>query len=230
MIWTRIVTGGLVACVLAGAGAALAAPGALGDMPPPSQADSSTLYLGIIDGLIDQHRHAAALAFLDSYALAEKNPAPRYWLLRGQALLALHRPVEAARAFVRLDGTALAGAGWNGRGQAAAALAQWTEATGDFEKAAASDPANADFLNNLAFAQLKAGHRQRAVASLRQARELAPQSELIRNNLLIALTVNGEDDAARRLLGAITDPDRRRQAQAMVRDAIAKSGLERDGS
>src|SRR5690242_10994643 len=66
--------------------------------------DETALYLNVIDGLIKQERYAAALAFLDGYAGREKTPQTRYWLMRGNALLGLHRPAEALPSFAKLEG------------------------------------------------------------------------------------------------------------------------------
>jgi Flp pilus assembly protein TadD len=185
--------------------------------------NESSLYFDIIGGLIKQDRHGAALAFLDSYAIARKDPEPRYWLLRGDALLGLGRREEAAIAYARLDRTALAAAGWNGRGQVAASMSRWYEAALYFGKAVRGEPTNADFLNNLAFADLRAGRSDLSVVSLRQAQELKPQSELIRNNLIIALTLHGDRAGAAAMLDMIADPAWREKVRAMVQNAVAKA-------
>jgi Flp pilus assembly protein TadD len=200
-----------------------AAPHAL-PMPPTGAAppspltpkNAAALYLGAVNGLVKQHRYGAALAFLNRYAVSEKDRVPRYWLLRGEAELGLARPREAAAAFIRLNNSALAAQGWNGQGRAAAARRDWRAAAADFHKALAADPANADFLNNLAFADLRLGRSEAAIGFLRQARELAPQSALIRDNLLIALTMRGARSGAEDILKSVADPARREKLRAAV--------------
>src|SRR5262249_20060965 len=132
---------------------------------------------------------------------------------------------DAFAAYARLEGTALAAAGWNGRGRLAASQLRWDEAARNFAKAVQGEPSNADFLNNLAFADLRTGRGDASVASLRQAHQLKPQSELIRNNLIIALTLSGDREGARAMLEAIPDAAHRAQVQATVQNAIRKDSL-----
>lgn len=176
------------------------------ELTPDGQA---SLYLAAINGLVKQERYGAALAFLDRYAVGKKNPEPRYWLLRGDALLGCTRTREALAAYGKLSDTALAAQGWNGQGRALAAARDWRGAEADFKQAVRSDPANADFLNNLAYAELHLGARADAVADLRQARELAPRSTLVRDNLFIALTLQGDRAGAQTVLAGIADNAKR---------------------
>src|ERR1700744_2146123 len=84
-----------------------------------SPKDEMSLYLNVINGLIQQQHYGAALAFLDDYALRQKSPTPRYWKLRGDALLGSDRSTEASLAYAQLDSTPLAAEGWNGQGRVA---------------------------------------------------------------------------------------------------------------
>jgi Flp pilus assembly protein TadD len=183
--------------------------------------NEAALYLGIVDGLVKDRRYGAALAFLDSYAVAQKEREPHYWLLRGNALLGLGRNGEASQAFDRLAGTSLAGEGWNGKGRIAAAQQRWRLAVEDFAKAIGNAPANSDFLNNLAFAHLHLGQTAQSLGYLRQARELDPRSDRIRNNLLIALTLNGDHDGVEAVLAGIATNTERVQVRALVKAAVA---------
>jgi hypothetical protein len=87
-----------------------------------SAQDQDALYLNVIGGLVEQQHYGAVLAFLQDYALKHPDPTPRYWVLRGDALLGLGRGDEAAVAYAQLDKTGLAADGWNGKGQVAAAV------------------------------------------------------------------------------------------------------------
>jgi len=186
--------------------------------------NEAVLYLGIVDKLVKSRRYGAALAFLDSYAVAQKDREPRYWLLRGNALLGLGRGEEAGQAFDQLLGTGLTGEGWNGKGRMAAAQAHWSMAAANFGKAVASEPANPDFLNNLAFASLHLGQKAQSLVYLRQARELDPKSDLIRNNLLIALMLNGDQRRAETVLAGIPTDAERVRVRALVKAAISRGG------
>ena len=185
--------------------------------------NEAQLYLNIVNGLIKQKRYGAALAFLDDYAASGKSLVPRYWLLRGDATLGLGRRNDAASAYAKLAGTPLAAQGWNGQGRIAAAGKSWRDATTKFHKAVEADPSNADFLNNLAFAQLQTGDSAAAAGYLHQAHELAPGSELIRNNLIIALTLSGNRPQADALLLDIKDGGKRQQLRAAIERAIQSS-------
>lgn len=188
--------------------------------PDSATADEARLFLGIVQGLVKQGRHGAALAFLDSYARNGEPRSPRYWLLRGNALLGLGRDAEALDAFSRLRGTPLAAHGWNGKGRVAASERDWNAAARDFRKAVDREPSDAKFLNNLAFASMHIGDVDGSTAWLRQARELDPESELIRNNLIIALTLKGDASGANAILATIRDGPQRDAVQLLVKKAI----------
>jgi Flp pilus assembly protein TadD len=188
---------------------------------PITAQNQAPLYLTVVEGLARQGRHAAALAFLDGYAAKEKNLSPNYWLLRGNALLAVDRAAEADAAYARLTTTALAAEGWNGKGRVAASRRQWRSAVTHFRRAVQGSPANADFLNNLAYGDMKLGQAGTSVAYLRQAHELQPSSSLIRNNLIIALTLSGDRNGADTLMKSIADPQGQQEVQAMLRVALA---------
>lgn len=191
--------------------------------------NEALLYLNVVNGLIKQQRYGAALAFLDDYAATRKVLVPRYWLLRGDAALGLERRNDAASAYAKLEGTPLAAQGWNGQGRIAAAAKVWRDAAPKFRKAVKGDPSNADFLNNLAFAELHLGNSVSAAGHLRQAHELAPGSELIRNNLIIALTLSGDRRQADTLLLNIQDGAKRQQVRATIERAIESNNHFRNG-
>jgi tetratricopeptide (TPR) repeat protein len=189
--------------------------------PELGASQQSALYLGVVDGLIRQGRHSAALAFLDGYRQRGETLVPRYWLLRGNALLSLSRNEEAGDAFSKLTETPHAAQGWNGLGRIAAAEHNWTVAALEFQEAVDREPANADFLNNLGFADLNLGRARQAAAIFEQAHELEPGSERIRTNLVVALTMNGDGSRADIVLAGIADAAKRASTRALVKTAIA---------
>ncbi|PKQ04139.1 MAG: hypothetical protein CVT73_14125 [Alphaproteobacteria bacterium HGW-Alphaproteobacteria-12] len=180
-------------------------------------ASTSKLYLNIVNGLIEQGRHRAALAYLDEYAVNEKK-TPQFQQLRGEALLGTAQYDEAAAAFAALERTGLAPDGFNGLGRVAAARGDWPAAVDYFQQAVALRPSSAEFLNNLGYAQLSVGGGgiERAEFNLRQARELDPASGSIRNNLVIALLMAGKDGEATRLLSAIPTMRERMEVRQFV--------------
>jgi len=192
----------------------------------PASGSRGTLYLGIVDALIKQGRQSAALAFLDGYSQSGEALSPRYWLLRGNALLGLGRNSEAAIAFAKLEDTPLAAHGWNGRGRIAAAGHDWATADQDFRNAVVGDPVNADFLNNLAFADMHLNRVDSAATWLQQAHELDPGSDRILTNLIIALRIKGDDGRADSIISGIKDGDHREALRALVRSAVATLNAE----
>jgi len=174
----------------------------------PSEDASANLYLNVIDGLLNQRRYKAALAYLDQYATTEKK-TPRYLMLRGEALLGTEYYQEAAQCFDELIATAqdMAPEANNGRGRAAAAQGKWEEAVRYFSAANKLRPSSAEFLSNLGYAQLYLDEKEREKAefNLRQAYELQPDKASIRNNLLLVLLVNEKQKEARMLISNIAD-------------------------
>jgi tetratricopeptide (TPR) repeat protein len=192
--------------------------------------DETTLYLDIVDGLIKQKRYGAATAFLDGYAAKRRDLEPRYWLLRGEAFLGLDRPDEAMTAYAALTGTVLAAEGWNGKGKVAAARLQWRDAATNFQEAVRNEPANPDFLNNLAFADMHLGQADTSASYLRQAWELKPDSSLIRNNLLLALSLSGDREGADTILKSVKNQGERDAVTTMIGNALNDPNLKRDGT
>lgn len=182
--------------------------------PSATARNETALYLNVVDGLLAQKRFGAALAFLDDYAGKKSDLQPRYWLMRGNALLGLGRHPDAMQAYGRLESTALAADGWNGLGRTAATRQQWRAAADQFRKAVQARPASVEFINNLAFSSMKLGDTATSLSCLRQARELDPTSDLVRNNLIIALTLSGDAAGAGALAQTIGDPRLRRNVEA----------------
>lgn len=208
----------LPACSVLTPSRQIAAPQPAAVSPITAQ-NQASLYLNVVDGLLKQERFGAALAFLDGYAGRQTETPPRYWLMRANALAGLGRNDEAAAAYAKLASTSLAAEGWNGQGRVAANRKQWRSASDCFRKAVEASPANAQFINNLAYSGMQLGEFGASVSYLRQAHELDPASTLIRNNLIIALTMSGDTTAANALVLAIADPGRRQDVEIMVRKA-----------
>lgn len=194
----------------------IAAPQPAAASPITAQ-NQASLYLNVVDGLLKQERFGAALAFLDGYAGRQQDTPPRYWLMRANALAGLGRNDEAAGAYAKLVSTPLAAEGWNGQGRVAANRKQWRRASDCFRKAVEASPANAEFINNLAYSGVQLGEFGASISYLRQAHELDPASILIRNNLIIALTLSGDAAGANAMILAIADPGRRQDVETMVR-------------
>jgi Flp pilus assembly protein TadD len=166
----------------------------------------SELYLGIVAGLIRQQRYGAAVAFLDDYA-AKQPPGARYEMLRGDAMLGAGRHEEAVAAYTAALAYGSRAPAYNGIGRALSEQKRWAEAALNFRRAVTLDPTNADYLNNLGYAELKQDgpNARAAIADLRQAHELEPGSARIRNNLILAAAMNQDQAQYAALLSGISD-------------------------
>jgi Flp pilus assembly protein TadD len=186
----------------------------------PPESSTATLYLTIVRGLIDQGRYRAALGYLDQYAVSEKK-TPQFNSLHGEALLGVAKYDEAAAAFASLQGTDFEAVGFNGLGRVDASREKWSEAERHFAQAVAARPSNADYLNNLGFAEIQLGDAaslEKAEFNLRQAQELEPASASIRNNLVLALTMAGKKDKARAVIDGIATSRERAAVQKFAAD------------
>ncbi len=183
-------------------------------MSPSAQAD---LYLGIVDGLIRQQRYEAAIAFLAKFQKTE-TLTPRYHKLAGDALSGAGRIDEAIAAYRQALTSDLAPQAYNGIGRALSIRGDWVLAAENFRQAATLDPANATYLNNFGYAQLKQDFRGPALApvvsELQRAHELDPDSNLIRANLALALSLSGSRAQFLAFLDTIPDPIRRQDIAA----------------
>jgi Flp pilus assembly protein TadD len=205
--------------VLSSLGTLTPAPSTV-EAPPASS--TSTLYLSIVEGLVDQKRYRAALGYLDQYAVSEKK-TPRFYMLHGEALLGVGKFDDAAKAFAALEKTDLAAIGYNGLGRVDASREHWAAAEDHFAQAVATRPSSADYLNNLAFAQIQMGTADalaKAEFNLRQAQELDPASESIRNNLVLALLMAGKDGEARAVLDNIATSRERSDVRKFAADWV----------
>ena len=188
-----------------------AAPAAEASLAPASQSD---LYLGVVDGLIRQQRYEAAIAFLAKYQKSQ-TLTPRYHKLAGDALAGAGRTDEALAAYRMALKSDFAAEAYNGIGRALSASGRWAEASENFRQAATLDPANAGYLNNFGYAQLKQNFRGAdlapVVSELQRAHELEPGSGVIRDNLALALALSGSRAEFLTFLETIPDPGRRKQ-------------------
>lgn len=202
--------------------------------PPQTQADAplsktaeADLYLGIVDGLIKQGRYEAAIAFLDQYKESQSQ-SPRYQLLRGEALLGAKRYDDAKIAFNTAVTSDLAAQALCGLGRVEAARDRWDVAVMDFARASGLDPANASYLNNLGYAKLQQGEKGGQLAGaetdLKRAYELDPNSNTIRNNLILAANLSDDHTQLSMLLTMIGDMGQRGRVMDFAKNWSAGQG------
>jgi len=185
-----------------------------------TRAAESSLYLGVVEGLIQQRRYQAAIAFLAKYQKNEEQ-TPRYFKLVGDALSGAGRSDEAMAAYRQLLKSAYSAQAYNGIGRALSAAGKWAEAAQNFRSAAMIDPTSARYLNNFGYAQLKQNIQgvslSPVVGELERAHELDPGNGIIQGNFALALTISGDHAKLEALLGAIADSDRRKQVAEFAR-------------
>lgn len=181
--------------------------------PRLGAAAQSELYLGVVDGLIRQQRYQAAIAFLAKYQKTGARSA-RFSILAGKALSGAGRYDEAIASYRGALQSPDAAEGYNGIGKAQGARGSWGEAAENFRKASELDPANADYLNNLGYAQLQENASGPALAQtvevLQRAHELSPDAARITANLALAMARSGRHAQFLTLLDTIPDPANRR--------------------
>lgn len=192
--------------------------GTAADVPsaPRMNTDRSrALFLIIVEELHKQGKSRAALAYLDDYDRLYPGDT-KSALLRGNCLLDIADYDRAAQVFQRLQGGGNDPAAQAGLGQVAAARQDWASAQAAFQRAVRGNPSNAEYLNDLGFAQIQTGNYAAALSSLRQAQELDATNRMIRNNVILALHLAGRDADARAQIGSIAGPNDRHFAEGLL--------------
>jgi Flp pilus assembly protein TadD len=183
------------------------------------------LYLIVVNRLRQQGSARAALSYLDAYDLQYPND-PQAMLLRADCLVAIGADEKAEPVYRGLLHTEYQPAANAGLGQVAIARADWKGAIDGFQAAVRLSPSNIGFVNNLAYAQMRAGRYDVALETMRQAHELDPSDALIRNNLILCLQLSGHGGEAQSMLRDIPNPAERRSVMAMLaRAGNSKSAI-----
>ncbi len=215
---------------------AAAVPASAVDRTAAVQEENSTrtLYLTLIRQARDDGRARAALAYLDDFD--RQHPDDRdARVLRVNCLLDLGQ-VEAARtALGRIAANDRSGPALAVRGHVLAAEEQWPQAAVQYAAALQASPADPFIANALGYARLRSGMTAQAVETLRSAHDLAPDDETVRNNLILALTLNGRLGEADALLARVRDAKAKAQLRGQIageaaRIAAAGGAMTRAGS
>lgn len=156
------------------------------------QASTRDLYLMLIRQARDDGHSRAALAFLDDFERQFPNVFEAQ-ILRINCLLDLGQIDEAELAATALTERDRTGTIKTMRGHVLSAQQRWDEAIAEYREALRQLPSDALLNNALGYAQLRSGLSGDAIETLRRARELSPQDPVIRNNLLLALTLSGRN-------------------------------------
>lgn len=205
--------------------ASVAAPAAHQDEPLPKALDldqerTRKLYLIVVGKLRDQGSARAALSYLDAYDRQYPND-PEANLLRADCLVSIGSIDQAEPVYRSLLRTAYQPAANAGLGKVAMARSDWSGAVDGFQAAVALSPSSTEYVNNLAYAQMRAGRYDMALSIMRQASELDPGNILVRNNLILCLHLSGQTAEVQKMLHAISNPAEQRSVTAMLSNAVA---------
>jgi Flp pilus assembly protein TadD len=190
---------------------------------PTAEEGGSTrnLYLLLIRQARTDGRARAALAYLDDFDRQYPGDLEAR-VLRVNCLLDLGQ-TDAARAAVdRIPANRRNGEASAARGHVLAAQGDWAEAAAQYRIALAASPANALTANALGYAELRAGRTGAAVETLKGAADLAPGNNVIRNNLLLALSLAGRTDEANERFRTIRDFGERATLRQQIADQTAQ--------
>jgi Flp pilus assembly protein TadD len=174
------------------------------------QPATRSLYLNLIRQARIDGRSRAAMAYLDDYDHNYPGDVEAR-VLRINCLLDLRQIDEAEAALAQLrpsdHGGKLAAQVNAVHGHVLAARDRWGDAVPFYTAAVAADPTSGWLRNALGYALLRDHQADRAVEALRDARDLAPDSEIIRNNLWLAYAVSGRGELLAHALAGLPDRD-----------------------
>ncbi len=193
------------------------------DIPVAKDLDAARtrkLFLMLVDGLRQQGKSRAALAFLDDYNRQFPDD-PTAQRLQADCLLDTGDYAGAGRLYAQLRNGDQAAAAYAGLGRVAAARRNWPDAVTQFTEATKRAPADASYVNDLGFALVRTGQYDQGLDTLRQAAQLDPGNQVVRNNLVLGLTLAGREAEAARLVETINDRQERQQAAQLLQVSTA---------
>ena len=195
------------------------------DIPAANEIDSERtrkLFLIVVEGLRKQGKSRAALAFLEDYNRQYPND-PKAELLQADCLMDDGGTEQASAIYARLKTGPNAAAAHAGLGRIAASRRDWAGAVVQFGEATRRDPSNPSYVNDLGFAQVRAGEYEPGIARLQQAAQLDPNNRVVRNNLILGLTFAGRSGQAAQIVETIADPADRERASQLLRVSAASA-------
>ena len=177
--------------------------------------DSQSTYLKLIDQMQREGLWFASLAHID--ALEQRwGSTPETHRARADALRNTGQLSQSEEFYGRLRGTPLESAAYHGLGLLAGARADFSEAVNYLQKAQQRSPTDAVLLNDLGYANLRAGRIAEARLPLMQAMQLQPDNAQAQANLALYLEASGQKEQAAVLMEA-------RRMPAATRAAIRES-------
>ncbi|WP_198970026.1 tetratricopeptide repeat protein [Xylophilus sp. ASV27] len=193
----------LAACSSTPNGYGVAAPPRIAEDTPPVDAapyrDSQTTYLALINRMQQNGLWFASLAHVD--ALEQQwGRSPDSQRLRADALRQTGQAEQSEKIYLQLAGTPQQAAASHGRGLIAAARGDFAQAAELLEAARRQTPTDALLLNDLGYAQLRAGRLEAARMPLMQAQQLQPDNPKVLGNIALLLLAEGKPGLAQTLM------------------------------
>jgi Flp pilus assembly protein TadD len=168
--------------------------------------DEPHLMLSTIRQSQQQGRYFASLAYIDAY-IKKYGRNSDIDALQADALRMTGQTADSEAAYKALLKTGKAADGWHGLGLLAGAQGNFALAAHDLEKAARLAPVDANILNDLGYARMRAGDLAGARVPLGKAAELDPQSDKIVSNLALLLLANGQTAQAKQVMDRASLPE-----------------------
>jgi len=192
-----------------------------------------SLYMELIRQARADGKARAALAYLDDFDRQHPNDREAQ-VLRVNCLLDLGQIAGAQQALARIPASERSGGAMAARGHVLAAEERWGEAATAYAAAQAASPADSYIGNALGYAELRAGHTDAAIETLRRALDLAPDAAhgdaVVRNNLALALTTAGRTDEAAALLARVRDTGERARLRSQLALEAARISSSKGGA
>ncbi|HUD27962.1 MAG TPA: tetratricopeptide repeat protein [Novosphingobium sp.] len=202
---------------------------AAGSSSDATEGSTRGLYMALIRQARADGRARAAIAYLDDFD--KQHPDDREGqLLRVNCLLDLDQVTAARAALSRIPASDRSGAAQAVRGHVLAAEGRWAQAAAQYAVALQESPADAFVANALGYARLRSGQAGLAVETLRGARDLAPDDSVVRNNLILALTMTGRLGEAEAMLAAIPDAGEKGRLRQQVAGEAARLAVTGSGT
>jgi len=183
--------------------------------------DTQATYLRLVEQMQQEGLWFASLAHID--ALEQRwGVSPESTRARAEALRHTEQPVQSEAAYRRLLATPLAGAGYRGLGLLAGGRGDYAEAVRMLKQAQQRSPTDALLLNDLGYANLRAGFIADARLPLMQALQLKPDNPQAQANLAMYLEATQQRSEATALMDANKIPPATRVAiQNAARQLVA---------
>lgn len=193
------------------------------EVPPQ---EDRVLYLDLIAKMQKQGAFYASLAHVDAYRQRYgDNPALRR--LHADALRETGQRDAALAAYTGLTTGPQAAAAWHGIGLIAARSDDDARAETALARAVQLQPLNTDYLGDLGFARLRAGHWDQAQAPLAMAAELAPGNVKANANLAVWALLSGQHGTAERIIRDARLPDGAREEIQRLAQQLRQSAASR---